>query len=357
MSDTQDKSEQASPYKLEEARKKGQVARSPELLSFLMIFTFLVVFAGSAYQITRALAEHSHWWLGNADQLARSWGYLIGQGGNSISQVASTLLPLFAALILVAILANLLINGPVFSATPLKPDFKRLSPVAGLKRMFSRKMFVELIKVLVKGFLFGMVLYYLFQSLAPKLLDSATVSPLSLPEAGKQLLMQLGYSLLAVMAAAAAFDIWYSRQEFARQMRMSRREVKDEYKRREGDPEVRAKRKGAQQELLKKAAALSKVGDADVIITNPTHYAVALQYRPANMRAPIVLAMGRGLLAQRIMTLARQKGVPVLRRPPLARMLHALADINAPIPELTQTDVARVYRWILAMPGNKVLTS
>jgi flagellar biosynthetic protein FlhB len=211
--------------------------------------------------------------------------------------------------------------------------------------------------VLVKGFLFGLVLYYLFQSLAPKLLDTATLSPLSLPESGKQLLMQLGYSVLIVMAVAAAFDIWYSRKEFARQMRMSKREVKDEYKRREGDPEVRAKRKGVQQELLKKAAALSKVGDADVIVTNPTHYAVALQYRPTSMRAPVVLAMGRGLLAQRIMALARQKGVPVLRRPALARMLHALADINGPIPEVTQTDVARVYRWILAMPNNKVLTS
>ncbi|MEK6788399.1 MAG: EscU/YscU/HrcU family type III secretion system export apparatus switch protein [Pseudomonadota bacterium] len=357
MSDTQDKSEQASPYKLEEARKKGQVARSPELLSFLMIFTFLVVFAASAWQVARVTAEHAHWWLGNADQLGRSWGYLMEQGGHSLSHIASTLLPLFAALVIMATLANLLVNGPVFSAVPLRPDFKRLNPIAGLKRMFSRKMFVEIIKVLVKGFLFALILYYLFQSLMPKLLDSATISPLSLPESGKQLLMQLGYSLLAVMAVAAAFDLWYSRQEFARQMRMSRREVKDEYKRREGDPEVRAKRKGAQQELLKKAAALSKVGDADVIIINPTHYAVALQYRPATMRAPVVLAMGRGWLAQRIIMLARQRGVLVLRRPPLARLLHALADINSPIPEVTQTDVAHVYRWILAMPGNKVLTS
>lgn len=357
MSDTQDKSEQTSPYKLEEARKKGQVARSPELLSFFMVLTFLVVFAASAWQMARVIAEHAHWWLGNASQLGRSWGYLMEQGGHSVSQVASTLLPLFAALVIMAIMANLLMNGPVFSTTPLKPDFKRLNPIAGLKRMFSRKMFVEMIKVLVKGMLFALVLYYLFQSLAPKLLDSATESPLSLPELGKQLLMQLGYSLLAVMAVAAAFDIWYSRQEFARQMRMSRREVKDEYKRREGDPEVRAKRKGAQQALLQKSAALSKVGDADVIITNPTHYAVALQYRPATMRAPVVLAMGRGQLAQRIMSLAREKGVPVLRRPPLARLLHALADINGPIPEITETDVARVYRWILAMPGNRVMTS
>jgi len=356
MSESQDKTEQASQFKLNDARKKGQVARSPELLSFLMMLTFLVGFAGSAGQAAFVIAEHAHWWLGNADQLARRWGYLSVQGDSSMSLVASTLLPLFAALFMVAIVANLLVSGPVFSAVPLAPDFKRLNPVAGLKRLFSRRMYVDLIKILVKGLCFALVLYYVFLGLMPMLLSSATVSPLSLPAIGKQLLLQTGYSLLAVMALAAAFDLWFSRLEFTRQMRMSRREVKDEHKRREGDPEVRARRKGAQRALLKKVSALGKVGDADVIITNPTHYAVALQYRPATMRAPIVLAMGRGLLAQRIRILARQQQVPILHRPALARLLHALADINEAVPEVAQPDVARVYRWILAMPGNKVLT-
>jgi len=356
MSESQDRSEQASPYKLDEARKKGQVARSPELLSFLMMLTFLAGFAGSAGEAALVTAEHAHWWLGHADQLAGRWGYLRAQGSQSVIELASTLLPLFAALFIVTILASLLISGPVFSADPLTPDFKRLGPVAGLKRMLSRRMLVDLIKLLIKGLCFAMVLQFLFRSLMPILLSTATASPLSWPAIGQQLLMQTGYALLAVMAMAAAFDLWYSRKEFARQMRMSRCEVKDEFKRREGDPEVRAKRKGAQRALLKKVAALGKVGDADVIITNPTHYAVALRYRPGTMPAPVVLAMGRGLLAQHIMTCARQQGVPVLRRPPLARLLHAMGEINEVIPDVAQTDVARVYRWIIAMPGNKVLT-
>jgi flagellar biosynthetic protein FlhB len=355
--DQQEKTEEASPFKLEEARKKGQVARSQELLSFMMLLTFLMVFSATAYQLASVLAAHTHWWLGNAGQLGADWGYLGAQGGYSLRELAYALLPLIGALVLVAIVTNLIFNGPVFSFVPLKPDFKRLHPILGLKRMFSRRMFVELIKVLIKGVLFSLVLYYLFQSLAPKLLDMATVSPLSMPQAAKQLLMQLGFAVLMVMAAAALFDIWYSRKEFGRQMRMSRREQKDEYRRREGDPEIRSKRKGIQQELLKKAAALGQVKDADVIITNPTHYAVALQYRPATMRAPVVLAMGRGLLAHRICKLARRHAVPVLRRPPLARALHALARIDAPIPDLTQDDVAQVYRWIIALPGNKVVAA
>lgn len=357
MSDQQDKTEQATPFKLEEARKKGQVARSPELLTFVMVLAFLVVFSGSVYQLAAVLHLHAHWWLGHADQIASSWGYLVGQGGASLRPLFYALMPLVAALMLMAVLTNLIFNGPVFSLAPIKPDFKRLNPIAGLKRMFSRKMFVELMKVLVKGVLFGLVLYAMAKTLAPRLLELAFISPLSLPEMGKSLLLRLGFAILLVMALAALFDMWYSRKDFGRQMRMSQREVKDEHKRREGDPHVRAKRKQAQQELLRKASTVSKAGDADVVVTNPTHYAVALQYRPATMQAPIVLAMGRGFLAQRIISEARRKGVPVLRRPPLARLLHSMAVLNAPIPEVTQIDVARVYRWILAIPGNKVMTS
>lgn len=355
MSDQQDKSEEATPYKLEEARKKGQVPRSPDLLSFAMIITFLMVFSAIAAPLAGVIAAHTHWWLGNAGQMGTSFGYLGEQGGYSVRQVLYAFLPLIGALLLVAVLTNLLFSGPVFSAFAIKPDFKRLNPIQGLKRIFSRRMFVELLKVLVKGGLFALVLYYLFQSLLPRLLSMASVSPMELPLAGKQLLMQLGFTVLSIMAAAALFDVWYSRREFGRQMRMSKRETKDEHKRREGDPEVRAKRKGIQQALLKKASALGQVQDADVIITNPTHYAVALQYRPASMLAPKVLAIGRGLHAWRICQMARKHRVPILRRPPLARTLHALARVDSAIPDSTQIDVARVYRWVIALPGNKVL--
>lgn len=354
--DQQDKSEEATPYKLEEARKKGQVARSQELLSFTMVLAFLLVFSATAAELASVLARHSHWWLGNAGRMGTDWGFMAGQGSHSLREILYALLPLLAALVLVAVLTNLVFNGPVFSGTPLKPDFKKLNPITGLKRVFSRRMLVDLLRVLVKGALFGLVLYYMAQGLAPELLSLASASPLALPGSITRLLMKVGFALLLVMAAAALFDIWHSRREFARQMRMSRRELKDEYKRREGDPEVRAKRKSVQQELLSKAAALGKVKDADVIIVNPTHYAVALQYRPSLMRAPVVVAKGRGLLAWRICQLARRHAVPILRRPPLARALHALVRLDAPIPDAMQNDVASVYRWIIAIPGNKVVS-
>lgn len=353
--DQQDKSEEATPYKLEEARRKGQVARSQELLTLMMVLAFLLVFSATAYRLASVVASHAHWWLKSAGLLGTDWGYLMSQAGHSLREITYALLPLIGALVLVAVLTNLIFNGPVFSTALLKPDFKKLNPITGLKRVFSRRMLVDLLKVLIKGALFGVVLYHVAQGLAPELMSLASVSPLSLPQAAKQLMMKVGFAILLVMVAAAFFDIWYSRKEFARQMRMSRRELKDEYKRREGDPEIRAKRKSVQQELLSKAAALGKVREADVIIVNPTHYAVALQYRPNLMRAPVVLAMGRGLLARLICQLARRHGVPILRRPPLARALHAMARLDSAIPDATQNDVASVYRWVIAIPGNKVV--
>lgn len=351
--DQQDKSEEATPYKLEEARRKGQVARSQELLSFVMLLVFLLAFSATAKLLTDVLASHGHWWLGNAGAMGGDWGHLMAQGSHSLRQIAYALSPLVGGLVLTAILTNLIFSGPVFSGAPLKPDFKKLNPITGLKRMFSRRMLIELLRVLVKGGLFGLVLYYVVQGIVADLLGVS--SHQSIPALAAALLMKVGFAVLMVMAAAALFDIWHSRKEFARLMRMSRRELKDEYKRREGDPETQAKRKSIQQELLSKAAALGKVRDADVVIVNPSHYAVALQYRPSSMRAPVVLAKGRGLLALRIRHLARHHSVPVLRRPPLARSLFALVGLDAPIPDALQDDVASVYRWIIALPGNKVL--
>lgn len=356
MSDQQDKSEEASPFKLEEARKKGQVPRSQELLSLGMLLAFLVVFSASIEPLARIVATHAHWWLSNAAELGAQWGFMGRQGGFSLREIGYALAPIMAALVLMAIVANLMFNGPVFSLFPIKPDFKRLHPIAGLKRMFSRKMFVELLKVLVKGALFMLVLSVFFKDQLAVLVGVATLSPMALPAAAEQLLMRLGYTLLAVMAAAALFDMWHSRRDFARQMRMSKREVKDEYRHREGDPEIRSRRKSIQQELLKKTAAQGNVRDADVVIVNPTHYAVALQYRPETMRAPVVLAMGRGLHALRLRQLARKHRVPILRSPALARTLYSLARVDRAIPDSTQDDVARVYRWVIALPGNKVIS-
>ncbi|MDO8330476.1 MAG: EscU/YscU/HrcU family type III secretion system export apparatus switch protein [Fluviicoccus sp.] len=353
MSDQQEKTEEATPFKLDDARKKGQVPHSQELVSFVMVMVFLVVFSAIAISVGGELKSQAQWWIANADFLAGQ--PLISPATATIKHVAYALFPLFGSLILAAILINLLFNGLVFSMTPLTPDFRRINPVTGLKKLFSRRMLVELLKLLVKMALFSLVIYKGGEALLPKLLETTALDPSRLPVAIAGFFLQVGFSLVAVMAISALFDMWYSRKDFARQMRMSQHELKQEYRRREGDPEIKSKRRRIQQELLKKVAALRKVKDADVIITNPTHVAVALQYRPNTMLAPVIVASGKGFLAMQICKLARRHRVPIIRRPPVARSL-ARCRLDSEIPVESQADIAKVYRWIISLPGNKVVS-
>lgn len=357
MSDQQDKSEQASPFKQQEARRKGQVPRSQDFLTCAMLIAFFASFSAGIHRLAATIAAHGHWWLGHAAQLRSQWGALADEASFSVHEICSALLPLLAALVVTAVVANLLFSGPVFSLAPIKPDFKRLHPVAGLKKIFSKKMLVEFFKVLIKGGLFAITLYVVGRGQVQAILNMVNVAPSAVGDAAEHLFMRLGLSLVAVMLVVALFDMWFARRDYAQQLRMSKREVKDEYRRREGDPEIRSRRRGIQQQLLKKAQALGKVREADVVVVNPVHYSVALQYRPSLMRAPIVIAAGRGVQAWRINQVARRHGVPILRRPPLARALHALARTGAAVPPSTQDDVAKVYRWVIALPGNKVLGS
>ncbi|RZU38512.1 flagellar biosynthetic protein FlhB [Fluviicoccus keumensis] len=352
MNDGQEKTEEASQYKLDEARKKGQVPHSQELVSLVVVLTFLLMVAVLSGDVARFIGDLTRSWIGNADRIAASGVTAMAAPG--LQALVHQLLPLFLGLILVVILMNLVFKGPVFSLTAVKPDFRRLDPVAGLKKLFSRRMIVELLKLLVKLFISGLVLFKLVELGVGRLLSATGLEVQRLPVEMKRQFLVVGFALAMVMLLSALFDMWYSRKEFARQMRMSRREVKDEYKRREGDPEIKNKRRRIQQELLRKLASLRKVKDADVILSNPTHVAIALQYRPLTMQAPVIIASGRGFMARMIFQVARNNGVPIIRRPPLARSLASLR-LESEIPPETQRQVAEVYRWIISLPGNKVL--
>ena len=355
MTDQQDKTEQATPHKLEEARKRGLVPRSPDLLSFTMLTVFILVLSATAGRIGDTLAQQFYWWLDNASHATLNNGVLSSMFAHVLKDIGYAFTPVLMALIIAAVLINSLFHGFVFSTEPFKPDFSRLNPVTGFKRIVSRKALNELAKVLVKALAFGLALSYVAKLLLADLAGMEAALPHALPALLLKAFMTLATALLLVMAAAALWDMWLVRADFGRQMRMSRRDLKDEHRKREGDPEVRAKRKAAQQQFLRKLAALGNIKDADVIITNPTHVAVALKYRPQTMAVPVVLALGRGLLAGQIISRARGHRIPVIRRPPLARELYKRCGINHPIPGDTQADVATIYRWVIALPGNKVV--
>ena len=338
-----DRSEPATPFKLEEAKRRGQVAKSLDFTSLVMLGAFLAALYAWADDLARAGLRLSVGTLERGADLVFTPPVVAGWLGSLSLAMLAMLAPFLAVACLAAIVANLAQNGPVFSAFPLKPDFNRLNPALGFKRVFSLKTLVETGKTLVKLALFGAVAWLALRALLPQLLAAPEVAPKAYFGLLNELVTALLFKLLLVFVLVVLADFAYSRWDFGRQMRMSRRELKEEVKRREGDPQVRARIRELQREAAKRAKSLKRLPEADVLITNPQHFAVALAYERGRMRAPMVIAKGAGELAREMRSRAGRAAVPVVEDKPLARRLFAEVDIDAPIGEALFEPVARVY--------------
>lgn len=344
----QDRSEQATPFKMEEARRRGQVAKSLDVNSFFMIAAALGVlviggmrFLSEGLLLQQAIFEQAPSVRFEIHDLVQ-WLGAVG------AAAAMILAPLFVTLLIVSVLSSLVQTGPIFSFFPLKPDPKRLNPIQGFKRIFSKRMLFEAVKTLIKFTALVAVAYFVIRDLFPSLLAMPQVDPKGYPAVLLDAITSLTFKLVLVLLIVAALDFMYTRWDFGKKMRMSRREVKEEVKRREGDPLVRAKIKELQREAAKRSKSLGRVPDADVLITNPTHFAVALQYQRNSMTAPRLIAKGAGETVEKMKAVARQHGVPIIERPPLARLLFREVDIDQTVPENAFESVARVYAEIYA---------
>ena len=263
-------------------------------------------------------------------------------------RVLQSLAPMTLALVVMAMIANLAQTGPIFSSHPISPDFKRMSPSNTLKRLFSLRSLWELGKLTVKLVLLASLAVTAVFALPYWVGSIASSSPQQLPMLLKGALGKTSLYVLLVLAVVAAADLLFVRRDHLSRMRMSRRELRDETKRRDGDPEVKSRQKRQIRELLVKVRSLPRVADADVVLTNPTRFAVAIQYRPGTMRAPVVLAKGRGFLARRVRELAGRHGVPIVSHPSLTRALYKQCDIDSPVPESLYGQLAPIYRQIFA---------
>ncbi len=339
----QNRTENATPFKLAEARKQGQVAKSLDFNSFVVVCGVLLVLVISGGTIAVRFADLSAWLMRTAGELRFEGPGEAGWLGGVLMAVASIIAPLILFAAVFAALANLIQTGPVFSFVPLKPKFERINPVAGFKRIFSKRMLFEVFKTLVKLGLFSALLYGFFVAAWPGITGAAFEGVQGQVSAFARntgaLLLRLGLALLVV----ALLDLAYTRWQFGKQMMMSRRELKEEVKRREGDPLIRAKIRELQRENLKQARSLGRVPEADVLITNPEHFAVALRYARGEMAAPHVIAKGADAWALEMRAIARQHGVPVYERRKLARHLFRRGQLDQPIPPDAFLDVARTY--------------
>lgn len=350
----QDKSEEATPYKLEQARKKGQVAKSMEINSIMSLLAFSVLMIALFSNISEQIVQSVRKYIIGASSIEVTNESVIYMFLDSSIEMITLFSPLIGALLIVGIGITIMQTKPVFSTEPLRPNFNKLNPVSGLKRIFSMKTLFEFVKTTLKMSAIAALFYLGFSMIIDQVLDIRYVQYQKQSQEWMKLATIVGFAMIVLLIPFALIDLIFSKKEFAKKMRMSKREVKEEVKRRDGDPEVRKKRKQVQNELLKKTSSISNVKDSDVILTNPTHYAVALKYRPHEMIAPLVVAKGSDLLADKIKRVALEHNIPIMRKPALARKIFKESKIDQPILEDNYSEVAPIFRWVFELKGKKV---
>ncbi|GGI67526.1 flagellar biosynthetic protein FlhB [Shewanella hanedai] len=352
MSD-EHKSEEASQYKLKEAQKRGQIPKSIELNGWLLVLISLAYFFLFAEQLGTELMSNISHYLQILSYMDISNDYLL-IAKEIFYSLAVLLVPFFLILILSTVIINVLFNGFIFSFEPLTPKFEKMNPIKGLKKIFSKKNLFELVKQTVKLSSVAACCYLLSFGVIEKLLfASQTLVSSMLGLTLSQEALRLGFYILAVTLPLVLLDVLFTRWDFKKQMMMSSREVKDEYKKKEGDPQIKSKRKEVQKELAKKLIALGKVKDADIVINNPTHIAVAIKFDPKTMIAPIVVASGRGILGKFIRRIAVKHSLMQITNISLARRLYKQVGIGQPLPAEYFDEFAPIYRKILGMDETK----
>lgn len=354
--DNQSKTEQPTAHRLQEAHERGQVARSADLSGVLVTIVFSIAFAVSSYAVASALAHSVRRTLLMAGNAPAPSAALMVWLQRTFQPFWQTILPILLAVLVTAVIANIIQTGPTFSATPLKPDFTRLNPAQGLKRIFSLRILWELAKLGLKAVLLGGVGWAVASSIVNKVDAAAFSAPSSMALLFRSIYVQVTTWVLALLAFVALIDLWFTRREYIRKLRMSRRDLKDEVKRRDGDPDVRHKRKRLIAELLKHSRSVSRVPEADIVLANPTHLAIALQYRPKSMRSPVVLSKGSDAVAAQMRLIAARAGVPCLRSPELARAIFRECKVDQAVPAHLYAQLAPVYRWLMKRPGNRIFS-
>jgi flagellar biosynthetic protein FlhB len=340
-----EKTEPASPQRLEKAREEGDVARSRELVTFVMLGTAVAglwLTAGSLGGTLRgALTQGLHF-----DRTAAfDPSYMMARAGLIVIEALLALAPLFGMMVVAAVAAPMMLGGWLLSTKALAPKFSKLDPMAGIGRMFSAQALSELVKALAKSLLIGGVAWLVIMDN----MDEVTALMAQSERAALPQMIGLVAHNCALIAASlllvALIDVPYQLWSYHRKLRMSREDLRQEHKESEGDPHVKAQIRRQQQQMARRRM-MSEVPKADIVVTNPTHFAVALKYVDNDMRAPRVVAKGSDLVAARIRELARENNVAILEAPPLTRALFKHTRLGDEIPAGLYTAVAEVLAWV-----------
>lgn len=364
MSETEDKSQQtedASERKLEKAREKGDVFLSKEVNAFLSIFTLslCIILFGKFFAVSLAdtLKQFILFPTDIIHSLSRNQSSSLSENmmqivGDLILDILPFLLVPALIMMIVNILGSLAQHGMIFSTSVIELKLERISPIAGFKRIFSFNSVMELLKGILKIILVGSIVYVVLKSEVKFLTHSYSIPIFGGFQLLTNTLIKLFVGICCFMFGLAVIDFLYQRFNYLNKMKMSKKEQKDEHKDQEGSPEVKSKLKSMRAKMSKKRV-MAAVPNADVIITNPTHYAVALEYKPEKMDTPVMIAKGQDEIALMIRELAKKHKIPIVENPPLARLLYADLEMGMQIKEKHYKAVAEVISYIMKLQRKK----
>jgi flagellar biosynthetic protein FlhB len=354
MSQSGEKTEQPTDKRLRDARQRGQVAKSQDLSSALLLIAALAVLSiASGYMATwlgasmKESISHAASFKGALDKTTALAALVSG-----IKVMAMVLLPLFASLFLISLLVGYLQVGSIFAAEAIKPNLNKLNPLESLKQKFFKgRPYIELGKTLIKITITAAIVSTVLYASRRDLIELVRQPPLHAASFTLKLMFEMGIKVGLAFLLLGIGDFFLQKFLFLKEMRMTKEEVRREYKEQEGDPLFKSMRRQAHREILMQSV-MAAVRRADVVVVNPTHVAVALRYDRTAMAAPTVVAKGAELMAAQIRELARQSDVPMMRDVPLARALYEL-EIDAEIPEELFAAVAVVLRWVYELAAER----
>ncbi|WP_368253191.1 fused FliR family export protein/FlhB family type III secretion system protein [Clostridium paraputrificum] len=348
----EEKTEEATPKKKSEARKKGQIARSKDVgLAITMVTCTLVILLLSG-MIVGNLKDTMVYFLQS--------GMLQDINEMSIKSIVLTvlmkaglcILPVVVPIMIAGIVASLMQTGFLLTGEPLKPKFSKLNPISGCKNMFSKKSFVDLLKNLAVVTVIGFIGFLYVRDNYDKILQ---ISNTYLPSLGGQvqdLVVGIFFQVSVVLVIIAAADYFVQFKFHQKDLRMTKQEIKEEYKQMEGDPQIKSKIKQKQREMATRRM-MASVADATVVITNPTHLSIALKYEEGNNEAPKVVAKGADLVALKIKEVAKENDVPIMENKPLARMIYEQVDIDREVPQEMYQAVAEILAMVYKLKNKK----
>ncbi len=343
-----EKTEDATQKKLTDARKEGQVAKSQELVSGAMLFSLFIaikLFGGYLANSFIKVFHKNFRYIGAYTTEMPELGMMTSMFGQAMVDILLMVLPVFVFAIVIAVVLNIFQVKWKVTGKPLKPKLSRLNPISGFKKIFSASKLFELVKDVFK---IGIIFYLAYSTLKNEVENLKILYDLDLLQAViyiSDFVIAMGLKISAVYMLIGLIDYIYQKMKFKKDMKMSKQEVKDEYKQQEGDPQVKGKIKSKMRETSMRRM-MQKMPDADVVITNPTHFACAIQYDKDKAAAPVLLAKGADHLAQKLKDAAKEFNVPIVENKPLARMLYYNVDVDAEIPQELYQMTAEVLAYV-----------